>query len=81
MKPELLITTNGYKDTWSAIEYGVWLAEAMQVKVRLLGVAESLKPAAIDDHHPLEDVFARAIELFEKKGIEFEQEIQNGEAE
>ena len=41
MKPELLITTNGYKETWSAIEYGVWLAEAMQLNVRLLGVAES----------------------------------------
>jgi len=81
MKPELLITTNGYKATWSAIEYGVWLAEAMQLKVRLLGVAESLKPAAIDDHHPLEDVFEKAIKLFEQKGIEYNPEIQNGEAE
>ena len=81
MKPELLITTNGYKDTWSAIEYGVWLAEAMQLKVRLLGVTESLRSAAIDDHHPLEDIFARAIELFEQKGIEYNPEIQNGEAE
>jgi nucleotide-binding universal stress UspA family protein len=81
MKPELLITTNGYKDTWSAIEYGVWFAEAMQLKVTLLGVTESLKSAAIDDHHPLENVFARAIELFEQKGIEYNPEIQNGEAE
>ena len=81
MKPELLITTNGYKETWSAIEYGVWFAEAMQLKVTLLGVTESLKSAAIDDHHPLEDVFARAIELFEQKGIEYNPEIQNGESE
>ena len=81
MKPELLITTNGYKDTWAAIEYGVWLADAMQLKVRLLGVAESLRPAVIDDHHPLEDVFARAIELFEQKGIEYDPEIQNGDSE
>lgn len=81
MKPELLITTNGYKDTWSAIEYGVWLADAMQLKVRLLGVAESLRPAVIDDHHPLEDVFAKAIELFEQKGIEYDPEIQNGDSE
>jgi len=81
MKPELLITTNGYKDTWSAIEYGVWLADAMQLKVRLLGVAESLRPAVIDDHHPLEDVFAKAIELCEQKGIEYDPEIQNGDSE
>jgi len=81
MKPELLITTNGYKETWSAIEYGTWLAEAMRLKVRLLGVAESLKPSAIDEHHPLEDVFAKAIELFEQKGIEYNPEIQNGDSE
>ena len=53
----------------------------MQLKVRLLGVAESLTPAAIDDHHPLEDVFARAIELFEQKEIEYDPEIQNGDSE
>jgi nucleotide-binding universal stress UspA family protein len=81
MKSELLITTNGFKGTWCAIEYGVWLAELMQVKVILLGVTEKLNPAAIDDHHPLEEIFARAVELFQKKGIEFSLEVTNGEAE
>jgi len=81
MKTELLIVTNGFKGTWAAIEYGAWLAELMQAKVMLLGVTENLNPAAIDDHHPLEDIFANAIELFQKKGVEYNLEIRNGHAE
>ena len=81
MKTELLIVTNGFKGTWAAIEYGAWLAELMQAKVMLLGVTENLNPAAIDDHHPLEDIFANAIELFQKKGVEYSLEIRNGQAE
>lgn len=81
MTKELLITTNGFIGTWPAIEYGTWLAEAMQRKITLLGVAESLSPAAIDDHHPLEDVFERAVSLFKEKGVEYSLEVQNGDAE
>jgi len=81
MKPELLITTNGYKGTWSAIEYGAWTASVIDANVTLLGVTEKLSPAAIDDHHPLEDVFGRAVELFQSMNIQYSLEIQNGDAE
>ena len=81
MALELLITTNGFKGTWSAIEYGAWLAESMRMKITLLGVTENLSPAAIDDHHPLEDVFERAVSLFKVKGVEYSLEVQNGDAE
>ena len=57
MKPELLVATNGFKGTWAAIEYGAWLAELIKVRVTLLGITENLNPAAIDDHHPLENIF------------------------
>ena len=80
MKPELLVATNGFKGTWAAIEYGAWLAESMRMKVTLLGVTENLNPAAIDDHHPLEDIFASAVELFHKRGVEYDLEIQTGDA-
>jgi hypothetical protein len=36
MKYELLIATNGFKGTWTAIEYGAWLN--YRSKVSLLGV-------------------------------------------
>lgn len=81
MKPELLVATNGFKGTWAAIEYGAWLAELIKVKVTLLGITENLNQAAIDDHHPLENIFSSAFELFQKKGVEYNLEIHNGDAE
>ena len=81
MSTELLITTNGFMGTWPAIEYGTWLAESMRMKITLLGVTENLSPAVIDDHHPLEDVFERAVSLFKLKGVEYSLEVQNGDAE
>lgn len=81
MKPELLIATNGFKGTWNAIEYGAWLAELMQTRVTLLGVNEKRRLAAIDDHHPLEDIFARAVEIFQSKGVAYDLVVRNGDAE
>jgi len=81
MSTELLITTNGFMGTWPAIEYGAWLAGSMRMKITLLGVTENLSPAAIDDHHPLEDIFERAVSLFKQMGLEYSLEVQNGDAE
>ena len=81
MKSDFLIVTNGFKGTWPAIEYGAWLAGAMKVKVTLLGVTESQNPAAIDDNGPLEEIFQRAVELFQQHGVEYSLEVQHGDAE
>lgn len=81
MESELLIATNGFKGTWFAVEYGAWIAEILRMKILLLGVTEKLNPAAIDDHHPLEDVFERAVALFKEKGLDYSLEVRNGEAE
>lgn len=78
---EVLIATNGYKETHYAVEYGAWLAQTMRMKITLLGVTENLSPAAIDDHHPLEDIFEEAVGLFKERGVEYRLEVQNGEAE
>ena len=81
MKSELLIATNGYNETRRAIEYGAWFAGVMRMKVTLLGVTEKLNPAAIDDHHPVEDIFEGAVRLFKDRDVEYSLEVQNGEAE
>jgi nucleotide-binding universal stress UspA family protein len=81
MTYELLITTNGYKETWQSIEFGAWLAKSLRMKITLLGVTEELNPAAIDDQHPLEDIFERAVGLFNEADVEYSFEVQNGEAE
>lgn len=81
MDSELLIATNGFKGTWFAVEYGAWLAEIMHMHVTLLGVNEYPNPAAIDDRNPLEDIFERAVSLFQEKGLAYSLEVRNGEAE
>lgn len=81
MDSKLLIATNGFKGTWFAIEYGAWLAEIMQMNIMLLGVTEVSNPAAIDDDHPLEEVFERAVSLFQEKGLRYSLEVRNGEPE
>jgi nucleotide-binding universal stress UspA family protein len=78
---ELLIATNGFKGTWPAIEYGAWLGRILGLQVTLLGVTEKLNPAQIDDQHPLEDVFSRAVELFQQSGLNYILEVQNGDTE
>jgi nucleotide-binding universal stress UspA family protein len=81
MKPQLLIATNGFKGTWNAVEYGAWLAELMGANVTLLCVAEKRSLAAIDEHPQLDNVFAKAVELLEQKGLEHSLVVRNGDAE
>ena len=81
MASDVLIVTNGYKGTWSAIEQGAWLAGTLDASITLLGVTEILNPAAIDDHHPLEEVFERAVGLFKEQGVTYKLEVQKGSAE
>ncbi len=81
MSDELLICTNGQEASWPAIEYGAWVASSLGAPVTLLGVAERLPAAPIDAKYPLEDTFARAVQIFEEKGIPYSLEVQNGEAE
>jgi nucleotide-binding universal stress UspA family protein len=81
MKYELLIATNGFRRTWAAIEYGAWLAELARVRVTLLGVVEKSSFTTNNDPGALEDIFGRAEELFQKKGIQYSLERRNGDAE
>ncbi|GJQ51993.1 MAG: hypothetical protein HKUEN02_08400 [Anaerolineaceae bacterium] len=81
MATEFLIVTNGFKGTWPAVEFGATLAGAMKIKCTLLGAIESFDSETMDDHHPLEDVFAQAVELFQKLGVEYALDVRNGPAE
>lgn len=81
MKYEILISTNGFRRTWAAIEYGAWLAELTGVKVTLLGVSEQSSFATTTNPHPLENLFSRAEELFQKKAVPYSLERRSGHAE
>ncbi|MEI7844212.1 MAG: universal stress protein [Chloroflexota bacterium] len=73
MKPHLRIFTNGYEGTWPAIEYGAWLAREMQTHLTLTGVVEEN-----DEEHPVEDIFSRAVTLFQEGNIDYSLELDNG---
>ncbi len=81
MPSEFLICTNGNESTWPAIEYGAWAASASSAHVTLLGIAEHLPTDPIDAKYPLEDIFGRAVEVFEKNGLQYSLEVENGDAE
>lgn len=78
MNMEFLIATNGFKGTWSAIEYGTEMAKLMRMKVALLGVTEN--PSS-DSKRQLDEMVERAVSLFKDRDVEYSLEIQNGEAE
>lgn len=81
MSSDILIVTNGTKESFPAIEEGAWLAKTLGAAITLLGITERLNPAAIDDSHPLEDVFERAVGLFKAQGAGYRLEVRNGGAE
>jgi nucleotide-binding universal stress UspA family protein len=79
--PDILITTNGFKGTWPAIEYGAWLAATLQTKITLLGVIEKLSAPQMEDHLAMNEIFAQAVELFQQKKVDYVTEVQDGNAE
>jgi nucleotide-binding universal stress UspA family protein len=81
MSLEFLIATNGFKGTWSAVEYGIEMAKLLQMKITLLGVTENSNPAEADDRHQLDEMLERAVSLCKDKGLECKLEIYVGEAE
>lgn len=76
MKPNLLIFTNGYEGTWPSIEYGAWMAHNMQAHLTLTGVIERN-----DRDHPVEEIFGRAVSLFQKSNLDYSLELENGNVE
>jgi nucleotide-binding universal stress UspA family protein len=76
MKPNLMIFTNGYAGTWPAIEYGAWIAKIMQTRLTLTGVMEPN-----DAEHPVEEIFSRAVTLFQEKKVDYSLELDSGLAE
>lgn len=82
MISEILIFTNGNATTFPAVTYGAWLGTLLQTSVRLVGLDEDPSPSRIDEEtHPLEAVFARAVEAFKQAGAEYALEVVQGQAE
>lgn len=76
MKPELIVVTNGYKGNWPAVQYGAWLAKAMQTNLTLVGVVERN-----DQKHPVEDFFSEAIGFLRQETVNYQLRVHNGSME
>ena len=81
MSTEFLIATNGFKGTWSAVEYGVEMAKLLEMKLTLLGVTGNPNPATAGDRRQLDEMLERAVSLCKEKGVKYSLDVQVGEAE
>lgn len=82
MNSEILVATNGFSKTWPGIEYAAWLAGLMGIPVTLIGLIERKQRPNIDEEiHPLENIFSRAVSLFQEKKLDYHLEIHEGHAE
>ena len=76
MKNKILLVTNGCTENWATIQYAVEMAKTMDLPITLLGVVEKM-----DAEHPVEEVFSRAVGLFQEKGIPYALQLVNGDTE
>jgi len=82
MNSEILVATNGYERTWPGIEYTAWLGKVMGLPITLVGISEQKQRPNLDEEiHPLEDIFSRAVTLFQENDLKYSLEIHEGQAE
>lgn len=76
MKPHLLIFTNGNESTWPSIEFSAWMAANMQAPLTLVGLLE-----APGEEENVEEIFSRAVSLFQEQGASYSLQLETGLAE
>lgn len=81
MNNVVLITTNGYEGTWPAIEYGAWVAEAIEADIQLLGVAEGISEGTEPKSSALDDLLGRGAALFDGRRLRYSIERRQGRCE
>jgi nucleotide-binding universal stress UspA family protein len=81
MTSQILICTNGFEGTWAAVEYGAWMAEAIDAPVILLGIYEDAADRATASRAHVDDIVARARDLLTGKGLRYSIEQQAGSAD
>ncbi len=81
MNSKILICTNGFEGTWPAIEYGAWVAGAIDAPVLLLAISEDAADSASGGTSQLDEIVGRATDLLKLQGLEFTVEQQIGTAD
>jgi nucleotide-binding universal stress UspA family protein len=81
MKNVILIATNGFDGTWPAVEYGAWVAEALDADILLLGILESDAGGIEGIANPLDTLVDRACDLFRSRNMRYSVDRQQGRCE
>ena len=76
MKNKILLVTNGCTESWETVQYATEMARVMKMPLTLLGVVEKM-----DIEHPVEDIFSRAVTLFQEKELNYNLQLVNGDTE
>jgi nucleotide-binding universal stress UspA family protein len=76
MKADLHLFTNGSEENWPSIEYAAWIAGNMKTRITLTGILEPAREEFL-----IEEMFSRAVSLFQGKGIDYSLELSNEQAE
>jgi nucleotide-binding universal stress UspA family protein len=81
MTTQILVCTNGFEGTWAAIEYGAWVAGAIDSPVKLLAIAEELAEGPGTGTAPLDEMVGRATDLMRSQGVRCMTEQRAGTAD
>jgi len=73
---KIFLVTNGCTKSWATVQYAAEMAKTMKMPLTLLGVVE-----ARDEEHPVEEMFSRAVTLFQKKNLIYDLQLVNGDTE
>ncbi|MBT3321823.1 MAG: universal stress protein [Anaerolineae bacterium] len=76
MDNKILLVTNGCTQGWATIQYATEMAKIMKMPLTLLGIVEKF-----DMEHPVEEIFSRAVSLFQEKKIAYDLQLVNGDTE
>jgi len=72
----LLVLTNGNETTWPAIEFSAWISTQSNAPLTLVGILESR-----GENDAVEEIFSRAVTLFQQKGVKYTLQLESGHAE
>lgn len=72
----LLVFTNGKETTWPSLEFSAWVSVQTDAPLVLTGILENR-----GENDAVEEIFSRAVSLFQQKGVRYTLQLETGHAE
>lgn len=72
----LFVFTNGSQTTWPALQFSAWMSSQLKASLTLVGILENR-----GENDAVEEIFSRAVTLFQQTGVEYTLQLETGPAE